>query len=250
MLVNNHSQDGSELYLRRLVKSHRDVQLIENDRNRYFAGGNNQGIRAARGEHVLLLNADTLVGYEWLERLLRCGKSDPKIGLVAPHTNAAVGCQMVREPGYRSPKDFFPFSKRWALRHDGAWREVHRLIGFCLLIKKEVIRRVGVLDERFGPGGYEDYDYCLRVHQAGYRLALAEDVFLHHFAGKGYVNMDYDGLRRVNREILARKWCGYIIDTLDELDSFLEKDATAVFLKRAGPARSWGSAPKPSAKGS
>lgn len=80
------------------------------------------------------------------------------------------------------------------------------LIGFCLLIPRRVVREVGLLDEGFGPGGFEDYDYCLRVRLAGYELAIAEDVYVHHFGGRGYVNMRYDALREGNREHYWSKW--------------------------------------------
>jgi GT2 family glycosyltransferase len=222
IIVNNGTRDGSGAYLRRLARS-ANVKLIENERNNYFAGGNNQGIRAARGKFVLLLNADTLVGPGWLERLLACAEREAAIGVVGPYTNGAVGHQWVREPRYRSPEQVFGFARRWAKEHEGRWKDVHRVIGFCFLIKREVLRKVGLLDERFGPGGYEDYDYCIRARHAGYKVALAEDVFLHHFGGRGYVGMDYDGLRKGNREILVRKWCGFAIEALDELDSMLTR---------------------------
>ncbi len=220
ILVNNASQDGSGPYLRRLARSPK-VRLIENERNRFFAGGNNQGLRLARGRYVLLLNADTILGPRWLERLIACAERDPKIGVVGPYTNGAVGRQLVRRPGYDSPQRFPTFAEVWAMSREGRWEEVHRLIGFCLLIKGHVLRRVGLLDERFGPGGYEDYDYCFRVRQAGYKIALAGDVFIHHFGGKGYVGMDYDGLRSRNRAVLADKWCRHVIETLDELDAVI-----------------------------
>lgn len=222
ILVNNASQDGSGPYLRGLARA-ANVRLIENDTNRFFAGGNNQGARLARGRYVLLLNADVIVGPGWLERLLACAERDDSIGVVGPYTNGAVGHQWVRDPGYRSPDQVASFARRWAAEHDGRWREVHRIIGFCFLIKREVISRVGLLDERFGPGGYEDYDYCIRARHAGFKIAIAEDVFIHHFGGRGYVGMDYDGLRRGNRSILARKWCDYTIEVLDELDAMIAR---------------------------
>ncbi len=221
IFVNNNSQDGSGPYLRGLARRS-GVRLVENDRNRYFAGGNNQGMRLAQGRYIVLLNADTLVGPQWLERMIRCAEREPRIGIVAPCTNGAVGHQLVRDPDYRSPGRFEPFARRWARERDGRWKEAHRVIGFCMLIKREVLDRVGLLDERFGPGGYEDYDYCIRVRQAGYRLAVAQDVYLHHFGGKGYVGMDYDGMRVRNREILVQKWCGYAMDVLDQLDRFID----------------------------
>jgi len=141
------------------------VRLIRNEENRFFAGGNNQGIAAATGDHVVLLNADAVVGPGWLSLMIRCAEEDPRIGLVGPCTNFASGIQHICDPGYRGVGGFSAFARRWARDHAGRRREAHRLIAFCLLIKREVVERVGLLDERFGPGGYEDYDYCLRARR-------------------------------------------------------------------------------------
>ena len=231
ILVNNASSDGSESFLRRAARSGR-ARLIENEVNRYFAGGNNQGIRIARGEMVLLLNADTLVGPGWLERLVACARRAPSIGVVGPWTNRAAGYQYAASPGYRI-EDFPAFSLRWARERAGRWTEVHRLTAFCFLIKRSVVRRVGLLDERFEAGGYEDYDYCIRVRKAGYAIALADDVFVHHFGGRGYIGMDYEGLRLRNRDLLARKWCAFAFEALDEIDVLLAQAPRAAADKRS-----------------
>ncbi len=243
IIVDNASTDGARPHLRRL-RARKNVKVIFNDQNRYFAGGNNDGILISRGRYVLLLNADVVVGPGWLERLLRCAESDPAVGIVAPCTNHAAGIQLVKKPGYSSLRSFPAFADRWAKCFDGQVVPAHRLIGFCLLIKREVVDTIGVLDERFGPGGYEDYDYCMRARQAGYSLAVAKDVFIHHFGGKGYVGVDYDRLRLFNRELLARKWSDFIIMALDDLDDYFKKPlmnnltpnpASRLLAKAAGP---------------
>src|SRR5579872_6565871 len=139
ILVNNDSKDGSAAYLRQLARSPK-VRLIENEENRFFAGGNNQGMRIARGRYVVLLNPDTIVGPQWLERLIACAETDRKIGVVGPHTNGAVGHQLVRRPAYGSLEGFPAFASAWALGRQGVVQDVHRLIGFCFLIKREVVR--------------------------------------------------------------------------------------------------------------
>lgn len=183
------------------------IHVRLNPKNRFFAGGNNQGIRAARGEQIILLNADTWVGPLWLERLQRCARLHPEAGLLAPRTNHAAGWQLVRGlPRFETSGSFFRFALKWGRRYDEKSREVHRLTAFCLLIKRPVIERVGFLDERFGAGGYEDYDYCIRARRAGFAIRLVEDALVYHHGGRGYVGMDYEGLRARNREVLAEKY--------------------------------------------
>jgi GT2 family glycosyltransferase len=214
IVVDNASRGGPP-------KNLGSARLIRNEANRFFAAGNNQGILAARGEHVVLLNADAVPGPGWLSLLLRRSR-DPGAGLVGPCTNFASGVQHVVSPGYASMREFPSFARRWAREHAGKSREAHRLIAFCLLIRREALDRVGLLDERFGPGGYEDYDYCLRVRQAGLRILLAEDAFVHHYGAKGYGGLDYARMRLVNRELLAMKWSRAALHALDEMDSLVK----------------------------
>ncbi|HRY29936.1 MAG TPA: glycosyltransferase family 2 protein, partial [Elusimicrobiota bacterium] len=210
IFVDNASEDDSQRYLRSI----KGAKVIINPVNLAFAKGNNQGAQIANGEYILLLNADVVVTEGWLDRLLRCAESDPSIGLVGPCTNSATKVQTVVAP-YKSIKDLPRFAMAHSLKNDSVWEDVQRLIAFCLLIKREVIQKVGLLDERFGPGGYEDYDYCLRVNQAGYKIKLCKDVYIHHFGGKGYSGMDYDRLRDVNREIFIEKWCRKSLEFLE-----------------------------------
>jgi GT2 family glycosyltransferase len=190
------------------------VRVISNPENRFFAGGNNQGMRVARGEYIVLLNADTLVTPGWLEGLIACARRDSRVGLVGPYTNQAAGLQVVWPPVYAGKDDLPAWSRAWARDHAGRTRLVPWLIGVCLLIPRAVIEKIGFLDERFGPGGFEDYDYCLRVRLAGYEAAIAEDVYIHHFGGKGYVNMRYEDLRGGNRRIYWEKWNQWSRDRL------------------------------------
>ncbi|HMO35364.1 MAG TPA: hypothetical protein PKA06_04920, partial [Gemmatales bacterium] len=64
--------------------------------------------------------------------------------------------------------------------------EVERLSGFCLLIPKPVLQSVGLLDERFGLGFFEDDDWGIRVRQAGYRLLIALDTYIHHWGSQTF----------------------------------------------------------------
>jgi hypothetical protein len=213
IVVDNATADGSTRFLDR----ERGLRLIRNRENRFFAGGCNQGLARARGEYAVLLNADTVVTPGWLESLVRRVKRDPTAGLAGPYTNRAAGPQRVEKPGYRSLKGLDAFARRWAREHEGGRLDVPRLDGFCLLVKREVLDSVGLLDERFGPGGYEDYDYCLRARQAGWRLILVEEAYVHHEGGRGYGGMDYDALRKKNRELLVDKWCRRSMEFLDEV---------------------------------
>lgn len=217
IFVDNGSTDATREYLRGLQAQHNNITVILNDKNLGFAKANNQGMRVATGDYVLLLNNDVVLAENWLERLVYCLESDPRIGVVGPVTNHAVGQQVVDMPGRHDEPSIRKFAHLQAMRNAGVWFETHRIIGFCMLVRKRVIEQIGMLDERFGPGGFEDYDFCLRIHQAGYRIVIASDVFVYHKGGQGYHrnNLDYDKLRRQNVRIFIDKWCERALEALE-----------------------------------
>jgi O-antigen biosynthesis protein len=179
IVVDNGSTDGTVEHLR----GSGGVRLIVNETNRGFPAAVNQGIAVASGSQVLLLNNDTLVTTGWLGRMLRALESELTIGLVGPCSNFVSGPQQVAA-GYDQLAGLDGFAWDWSKAHDGQRVEVTRLVGFCLLIKRAVIDSIGLLDEQFGIGCFEDDDYCLRAIQAGFRTVIAADAFIHHHGGQ------------------------------------------------------------------
>ena len=90
----------------------------------------------------------------------------------------------------------------------GRWFDADRLVGFCLLVKREVIDKIGPLDERFGIGCFEDDDWCLRAKQAGYRLLIAADAFVHHYGSRTFVGSgtDLGSVLDRNEQLFRQKW--------------------------------------------
>ncbi len=207
VFVDNGSTDGTPDYLRGLAAADPRVAVVLNPDNRGFPAGANQGIRAAAGRQVLLLNNDTVVTTGWLGRLLRALHAAPDVGLAGPCSNRVSGGQQVAV-SYEDLSGLDGFAWERAKRHAGEADETDRLVGFCLLIRREVIDRVGLLDEGFGLGNFEDDDYCRRALGAGFRAVIARDAFVHHvggvtFAGAG---VDYAALLRANAERFQAKW--------------------------------------------
>lgn len=203
-----------------LKKEHKNIKTIYNEENLGFACANNQGIEISEGEYVLLLNNDVILTDGWLSRMINVAESDDRIGIVAPCTNHASGRQVVTFNGTEeNDEEIQDFAKNTLLKNAGNWISVSRVIGFCMLIKRDVIFKVGVLDEMFGPGGYEDYDYCMRVKQANYDIVIALDTFVFHIGGKGYSSndMNYISLRSKNIELLIEKWTRNILEIMEKL---------------------------------
>ena len=111
-------------------------------------------------------------------------------------------------PRVRRPCDLDGFAWDWGRAQDGQLQEVDRLVGFCLLIRREVIEAIGLLDEGFGLGNFEDDDYCRRAARAGFRAVIARDAFVHHVGGQTFqaVGVDYGGLMQATRERFRQKY--------------------------------------------
>ncbi|MFI5455270.1 MAG: glycosyltransferase [Isosphaerales bacterium] len=203
IVVDNGSSDGTVEYLRSVP----DLRLIVNGANRGFPAAVNQGIAVSSGSQILLLNNDVVVTTGWLCRLLRALYSDPSIGLVGPCSNFVSGPQQVTV-GYDSLSDLDGFAWDWGGANDGRVIDVNRLVGFCLLIRRTVVEEIGLLDEQFGVGCFEDDDYCLRAIQSGYRAAIAADSFVHHFGGRTFLGsgIDFGLLMCENERRFRHKW--------------------------------------------
>ena len=182
VLVDNGSTDGTVPFLEDYANKHDNCKIILNNENRGFAGGNNQGIAAAEGDYILLLNNDVIVTQDWLERLISHIESDENIGMASPVSNSVSGPQQVEQVSYgQNMNKMQNFARNYSKSNVGRTQEILRLVGFCLLIKRQVLDIIGGLDETYGNGNYEDDDLCLRSRIAGFRNIIAHDVFIHHY---------------------------------------------------------------------
>lgn len=203
IVVDNGSTDGTVDYL----ASQPDVKLIANASNRGFPAGANQGMHAASGQQILLLNNDCVVTTGWLRRLLESLARDPRIALVGPCSNHVSGAQQI-PVNYDTLAGLEDFAWDWAQAHDGQLEETCRLVGFCFLLRRELLDQIGFLDERFGIGCFEDDDYCLRAIQKGRRAVIARAAFVHHYGSRTFLGsgVDFTGVLRDNHERFRVKW--------------------------------------------
>ncbi len=208
IIVDNGSNDGTPEFLREWLAKTPHGTVIRNEANRGFAAGNNQGLAIARGETVVLLNNDTVVTPGWLEGMLSVLQSEPNTGVVGPMSNRVSGPQFVSEASYADLAGLPAFAEQWSQTHAGQSFEIGRAVGFCLLARREVIERVGGLDERFGSGNFEDDDFCIRARLAGFRIRIAKDVFIHHTGSQTFkgAKIDYRAAMLRNWDLFRAKW--------------------------------------------
>jgi GT2 family glycosyltransferase/SAM-dependent methyltransferase/glycosyltransferase involved in cell wall biosynthesis len=218
VVVDNASTDATLAYLRELEAGFkrvphefcRKMTVIANAANLGFAAGNNLGMAVAGGEYVVLINNDVVVTPGWLGRMLACARREPKIGLVGPMTNYVTGPQKVENPGYdlASFKGLDEFALAFAREHAGEALPHWRVVGFCMLIKRAVIEKIGGLDGRFGLGNYEDDDFSLRAALAGFESWIAQDCYVHHVGSQTFAELkvDYRQSLEKNWGVFKQKW--------------------------------------------
>jgi GT2 family glycosyltransferase len=210
IVVDNASTDETPAYLEELKgrSGPARVVVIRNDSNLGFAKGCNQGLEQARGQYLVLLNNDTVVTAGWLDGLVAWSVHKwPKVGLVGPMTSWAPPPQQI-PTDYRTPAELQAFAVRRRQEFAGQATKVQRLIGFCMLFRRDVWERLGKLDEDFGIGFFEDDDLSVRAREAGFHLVMALDVFIHHYGNRTFQGLGIDARAQLeaNFEKFRAKW--------------------------------------------
>ncbi|MCL6603780.1 MAG: glycosyltransferase family 2 protein [Paenibacillus sp.] len=203
IVVDNGSEDQTTAYCRS-----EKITFISMPANLGFPVACNLGLQLACGDELMLLNNDVIVSRNWLSNLKQALYSSPDIGIVGPITNYASGRQQV-ETFYEGIPAFHKATETTNIPDPSKWRETLRLVGMCFLFKREVLDIVGLLDERFSPGHYEDDDYCFRARLLGYRLLIAGDALVHHEGSVSFKQVYIGGWQELverNRRLFIDKW--------------------------------------------
>lgn len=208
IIVDNASTDETRSALPEIASGDRRVRVILNDENVGFAAGNNVGLRAARGDYVVLLNNDTYVTRGWVRDLIRPLMLDPSIGLAGPLTNN-IGNEAKITASYKTKAEMARVARALRRKYVRRRFETTSVAFFCVAMSRAVIEAVGVLDETYGLGFFEDDDYCKRVLDAGFRIVIVDDVFIHHELSAGFATLP-DGKKRevflANQAIFENRW--------------------------------------------
>lgn len=208
IIVDNASEDGTPAALQEYAASDDRIRLILNDTNRGFGPALNQGIEVSRGDYLAVLNNDVILTPGWLAVMTSRLRKDPSIGMIGPVSNGAWNEALVHGE-YSCDSGMMTFARERASRYAGSLAPIKMLAMYCVILPRRVLDSIGMLDEEFGIGMFEDDDYALRIRKAGWRIAAALDVYIHHQSRSGFKKMsekEYDKLFRKNRKLFERKW--------------------------------------------
>ncbi|MGE4480373.1 glycosyltransferase [Acidocella sp.] len=183
ILINDCSPDAEMAGMLGAYRAVPNVTLLDNAENLGFVGTVNRGMTLAKGLDMLLLNADTVLHAGGLDEMIRVAHAHPEIGTVTAMSNNATifsyPCAELRETSL--PDIDWPTLAALALAENaGRCEDVPTGHGFCMLIKDEVVQRIGFLDEAFGRGYGEENDFCARAAAFGYRNVAAGGVIVEH----------------------------------------------------------------------
>ena len=160
------------------------ITLLRNDMNLGFVRSVNRGMALHADRDVVLLNSDTEVAGDWLDRIRRCVYAHHDIGTATPFSNNATICSYPFygwTGGVPGTLGLAALDRLFATTNAGKSVDLPTGVGSCLFIRRACLDRVGAFDaERFGRGYGEENDFCLRAVAAGWRNVLAGDVFVYH----------------------------------------------------------------------
>lgn len=202
------------------------VTLLRNAVNQGFVHSANRGMGLHEDRDVLLLNSDTEVANDWLDRLRACAYREPAVGTVTPFSNNATICSFpmlcADNPlpvGMGVPE----LDALFAELLSGQSVVIPTAVGFCMYIRRGCIRQVGLFDEAgFGRGYGEENDFCRRAIKAGWHNLLCADTYVYH-AGSVSFGSEREELIERSTPILNALYPDY----LEEVRAFIRNDPLA-----------------------
>lgn len=179
-----------EKNIKSLISGKKGFRYYKNDKNLGFVGTCNRAVSEVdnSSNDVLLLNSDTKVTAGFIEEMLSLLHSDQMIGTVSPRSNNATICTLpisaIREKGV-GPEKAYKLFKRFSKRLP-RYSEAPTAHGFCILIKRKLIKKYGLFDTVFGKGYGEEVDFCQRIAQHGYKNIIAHHAFVFHQEARSF----------------------------------------------------------------
>ena len=206
IIVINDASPEPELvdWLRTLEKR---VTLLHNEQNLGFVGTVNRGMALHPERDVLLLNSDTEVAGDWLDRMQNAAYSEFRIGSVTPFSNSATICsypQYCQENDLPTGTDVGALDAMFQRANSAQQVDIPTAVGFCMYIRRDCLDDCGLFDqELFGRGYGEENEFCIRSSARGWRHVLRGDVFVYHKGGVSFADTQSENQKAGHRALTS-----------------------------------------------
>ena len=203
ILINDGADKDVRAYIRRIMKVWTNITYIENKKPLGWTKSVNMGMAKSTMPVMVVMNNDIEIPVNmsfWLDRICSMFKLDPHLGGVCTLSDYVMGLQNMS------------YNKSILMRE----HYTKLMIGFFFAIKREVYEKIGGLDELFGTSGNDDLDYSIRISEAGYKMKVARDIFIHHVGSCSLkmVNDNLEEMDKESRKVLVAKWGQEKVDNL------------------------------------
>lgn len=224
IIIDNNSNDGTKDYLISLKNTPScRFQIILNKENKGFVGGMNQGIENSRAKYVCLTNNDVIFTKGWLKEIISIFEQNQKIGLINSNSNTLGAV-----PPKRSSLE--EFAQELRRKYKGVFVEMPFCVGFCMVIKREVMEKVGGLSKEYLPMFFEDTDYSMKVKKEGYLVGMAKGSYVWHQEHASFKQWPKEKERVFirSRETFFKKWgkilrIAFVLEKVEDLDECLKE---------------------------
>lgn len=226
LLIDDKSPDERVLPYLKTLES--DCVIVKsNASNLGFSATINMGI-AYSDRDVILLNTDTIVTKNFIEKIVNCAYADRSIATVAPLSNNASICSVPnynednKLPENLSVDNMADLVDKCSLHK---YPNIPTAIGFCMFIKRTVINEVGLFDaQTFGKGYGEENDFCFRAQQMGYHHVMCDDTFVYHSGTVSFASQEKKQLIAEHEQILAKKYSAQVHQAWEYILGFANKE--------------------------
>lgn len=192
VIVNDKSTDADLLKYFKSLETKDRVTVIHHKKNQGFVGSVNTGMSYSKKNDVILLNSDTIVTSNWVEKMRVCAYSSDVIASVTPLSNNATICSVPNFgvdneiPKGFSVNSFGQLIERVSLQ---SYPSIPTAVGFCMYIKRSVLDIAGLFDKKlFGKGYGEENEFCLRTRELGYEHVLDDTTFIYHSGSASFTD--------------------------------------------------------------
>ena len=196
IVVDNGSSDDTHDYLATIksrIPKDSKITIVFNKENTGYAGGLNKGLEHSKAKYVLFCNNDIEFYPRSLREMIRIAESNERFGLVNPNSNEF---------------EMKSFNPEKLAELQGRSIERCHTSGFCVLVKRTVIEKIGGIDMEFAPAYFEDMDYAERAKQAGFLCAVALGGYVYHYGTRTFLSDEKERLWQQNEKLFRSKWGG------------------------------------------